>query len=26
MKYGGNVLHVNMHRLTESDFWLDVTI
>jgi len=22
MKFGRNVLHVNMHRLTESDFYL----
>jgi len=26
MKSGRTVLHVNTHRLTETDFWYDVTI
>jgi len=26
MKFGVNVLHVNTHRLTESDFLVDVII
>jgi len=26
MKFGTIVLQVNTHRLTESDFWFDVTL
>jgi len=26
MKFGSNVLHVNSHQLTESDFRFDVTL
>jgi len=26
MKFGRNVLHVNMHRLTAWDFWFDITL